>query len=91
MTNKDYNDCVSKYSDDVYRFVVYSGMDKDSAKDIVQDAFVSLWQKHSEIDVERSKSYLFSTAYNMVGSYFRHEKVVRQYAEGVVEETVAVK
>jgi RNA polymerase sigma-70 factor (ECF subfamily) len=88
MTNKDYNDCVSKYSDDVYRFVVYSGMDKDSAKDIVQDAFVSLWQKHSEIDVERSKSYLFSTAYNMVGSYFRHEKVVRQYAEGVVEETV---
>ena len=65
MTDKDYNDCVSKYSDDVYRFVVYSGMDRDSAKDIVQDAFISLWQKHSDIDVAKTKSYLLSTAYNM--------------------------
>ena len=79
MTEKDYNDCVSKYSDDVYRFVVYSGMDRDSAKDIVQDAFISLWQKHSDIDVAKTKSYLFSTAYNMVNSNFRHVKVVKQY------------
>ena len=56
MTNKDYNTCVSKYSDDVYRFVVYSGMDRESAKDIVQDAFLSLWQNHANIDFSKSKS-----------------------------------
>jgi len=89
MTEKDYNNCVSKYSDDVYRFVVYSGMDRDSAKDIVQDAFISLWQKHSDIDVAKTKSYLLSTAHNMVNSNFRHVKVVKQYEENVFKETVA--
>ena len=83
MTNKDYNICVSKYSDDVYRFVVYSGMDCESAKDIVQDSFLSLWQNHSDIEFSKSKSYLFSTAYNLVCSSFRHINVEKRYAEDV--------
>lgn len=83
MTNKDYNTCVSKYSDDVYRFVVYSGMDRESAKDIVQDAFLSLWQNHANIDFSKSKSYLFSTAYKLVCSSFRHLDVEKRYAKDV--------
>lgn len=83
MTTKEYNNCVYKYSDDVYRFVVYSGMDKESAKDIVQDAFMSLWQNHSDVDVLKSKSYLFSTAYNLVNSSFRHIDVERRYQKEV--------
>lgn len=87
MTKKEYNDCVTNYSDDVYRFVVYHGVDKDYAKDIVQDAYLSLWQNHSNIEASKSKSFLLSTAYNLTNSNFRHKIVEEKYCKNINIET----
>ena len=75
MTDKEYNNCVSMYSDDIYRFAVYLGIDKDYANDIVQDTFLSLWKSHAEIEADKAKAYLLATAHNLVNSNFRHKDV----------------
>lgn len=36
----------------------------DSAKDILQDTFVKLWEKKEGVDFLKAKSYIFTTAYH---------------------------
>ncbi|HBX50005.1 MAG TPA: RNA polymerase sigma factor [Bacteroidales bacterium] len=74
MTAKEYNICVDRFSDRVYRFVLKSVKDKDKAHDIIQDSYEKMWINHENIDFEKSRSYLFSTAYHTMIDLFRKEK-----------------
>ena len=48
----------------LFRFLASRGMDKASSDDLIQKAFVIIWEKRAEIDEEKSlKAYLFRTAY----------------------------
>jgi len=64
MNAPDYNNCVNRYSDGLYRFMLKNTRDKDLAKDLVQDAFEKLWRKLNEVEAEKAKTYLFTTAYH---------------------------
>lgn len=48
--------------------------DKDDAQDVVQDSFAKLWEKKDSVDVEKVKSYLFTTAHNKMIDMFRKNK-----------------
>ena len=74
MTVKEYNKTVELYSDNVFRFVLKNIRDEEKAKDVVQDSFVKLWQKADEVDFNKSKSYLFSTAYRTMIDLIRRDK-----------------
>ena len=43
MTEKDYNESVLLYADNVYRFIVKNLRHTEDAEDIVQSAFEKLW------------------------------------------------
>lgn len=77
MTTAEYNNCVDLYSDGVYRFILKNTKDEDKAKDIVQEAFVRLWSKVKDVNVEKAKSYVFTTAYHCFINQIRYEKRVR--------------
>ena len=54
--------------------------DMDEAKDIVQQGFVSLWQKKDSIAIHTSaRAYLYKTVYNASLDYLKHEKVKAKY------------
>ena len=74
MTISEYNKSVEKYSDNLYRFVLKNIKDIDKAKDIVQDTFLKFWEKRDNVDVSKSKSYLFTTAYHTLIDVVRREK-----------------
>jgi RNA polymerase sigma-70 factor (ECF subfamily) len=74
MTVAEYNQCVEKYSDGLYRFILKNIKDQDKASDIVQESFEKLWRKVSEVAFEKSKSYLFSTAYHTMIDEIRKGK-----------------
>lgn len=58
-------------------FVCSYVKDEEAAKDIVQDAFLTLWDNREKMDRSRSvKSYLFAMAQNYALNYLRHQKVV---------------
>ena len=77
MTEKEYNDCVTQYADNVYRFIVKNLRHEEDARDVVQTAFEKLWRNREDVDGAKSKSYLFTVAYNGMIDHIR--KVKRVY------------
>ena len=74
MTENEYNQCVDLYADSVYRFILKNLRHEADAKDIVQGAFEKMWINRERVDNARSKSYLFTVAYNQMIDYIRKNK-----------------
>jgi RNA polymerase sigma factor (sigma-70 family) len=74
MTERDYNDCVNLYADNVFRFIVKNIRHEEDAKDIVQTAFEKLWRNRETVIAEKSKSFLFTVAYNQMIDHIRKAK-----------------
>jgi RNA polymerase sigma-70 factor (ECF subfamily) len=74
MTEKEYNNCVNLHADGVFRFIVKNLKHEEDARDIVQTAFEKLWRNREGIENEKSKSYLFTVAYNQMIDHIRKVK-----------------
>lgn len=60
----------------------------ETAEDIVQDFFVSLWIKAPDITINDSlRSYLFSSVKNRCLDIIRHNKVREKYEEDIIVES----
>lgn len=86
MTTKEYNESVDLFSDNIYRFALKNLRDEEKAKDIVQDTFERLWVKVAEVNFEKVKSYLFTTAYHAIVDLTRREKKVGVFNEAAVKK-----
>lgn len=73
MTLNEYNRSVDTLSDRLYRFVLKSIRDEDTAMDIVQDSFEKLWINRNNISTEKAKAFLFKVAYNRLIDYTRKQ------------------
>lgn len=74
MTRNEYNTSVDKFSDDVFRFIYKACHNKELAEDILQDAYMVLWEHVREINFEKAKAFLFTTSYHKLIDIFRREK-----------------
>jgi RNA polymerase sigma-70 factor (ECF subfamily) len=88
MTEKEYNECVNLYADNVFRFIVKNLRHEEDARDVVQTAFEKLWRNREEVDGTKSKSYLFTVAYNQMIDHLR--KVKRVYLKEEFKEETRV-
>ncbi len=76
MTEREYNECVHQYADNVFRFIVKNLRHEEDARDIVQTAFEKLWRNRDAVENAKSKSYLFTVAYNQMIDHLRKVKRV---------------
>jgi RNA polymerase sigma factor (sigma-70 family) len=76
MTEKEYNECVNQYADNVYRFILKNLRHEDDARDVVQTAFEKLWRNRQEVDALKMKSYLFTVAYHQMIDHIRKTKKI---------------
>lgn len=81
MTRKEYNIAVDEHADRLYRFVFKSLRDEDTAKDVVQEVYVRLWEKHENVQFEKVKSYLFTSGYRAMIDIYRKNKKVAVFDE----------
>ncbi len=86
MTEREYNDGVSRWSDDVMRFAVRCGGSHADSQDAVQEALMALWTHRSQVQPDKGKSYLLSVAYRHLMSAFRHRRVVQEHASGLADD-----
>ncbi len=85
MTEREYNECVNLYADNVYRFILKNLRLEEDARDVVQTAYEKLWKNRLEVDATKSKSYLFTTAYHQMIDHLRKTKRI-QLRESFREE-----
>lgn len=74
MTEREYNECVRLYADNVYRFILKNLRHEEDSRDVVQNSFEKLWKNREEVDHATSKSYLFTIAYNQMIDHIRKSK-----------------
>ncbi|MGF1669096.1 MAG: RNA polymerase sigma factor [Balneolaceae bacterium] len=83
----------NRHSLSLYRFIVSRGMDEADAQDLVQKAFVLVWEKRDGIDPAKSlRAYLFQIAYTRMLNHFRDNKKFDDSEEipvGIDEKTPA--
>lgn len=60
-------------------FIYYKFGNKDQAEDLVQEAFIKLWQNCAAVPIEKAKSYIYTIANNSSLNEIAHQKVVLQY------------
>ncbi len=71
MTTQEYNKAVLSLSHRLYGYVYKSLRDEDDANDIVQDSFLKLWQNLDNVEFEKAKSWLFTTAHNALINFVK--------------------
>lgn len=74
MTEREYNQCVNLYADNVYRFILKNLGQEADAQDVVQGAFEKMWINRQQVDNDRCKSYLFTVAYHQMIDHIRKSK-----------------
>ncbi|HMO61238.1 MAG TPA: RNA polymerase sigma factor [Ferruginibacter sp.] len=89
MTEQEYNECVTLYADNVYRFVLKNLRHEEDARDVVQTAFEKMWVNRQQVENSRCKSFLFTVAYNQMIDHIRKNKrVVLKDEFGETEKTI---
>lgn len=77
MKRGDYNTAVDLYADGLFRFALKQVVDRDVAKDLVQDTFMKVWEKRETIQAEKVKSYLFTTIYHLIVDWSKKSKSIQ--------------
>ena len=68
-----------QYSKTLYSFLYYKCGDKAQAEDLVQEAFVKMWQNCAKVVFEKAKSFLYTVANNQFLNQVAHHKVVLKH------------
>ncbi len=69
------------YSKDLHDFLYYKFGSHLNPKDKVQEAFIKLWENCATISPEKAKSFLFTTANNLMLNEYAHQKVVLRHQQ----------
>jgi RNA polymerase sigma-70 factor (family 1) len=69
------------YASDLYRYARKNIPSSEDCEEIIQDVFVSLWERREELNIVSLRHYLFNAVRYKVIRYFQHEKVKKKYAE----------
>jgi RNA polymerase sigma-70 factor (ECF subfamily) len=68
-----------KHAKNLHDFLYYKFGDHLNPQDKVQEAFIKLWQNCGKIAPAKAKSYLFTTANNLMLNAVAHQKVVLKH------------
>ncbi|GAA4240202.1 MULTISPECIES: RNA polymerase sigma factor [Winogradskyella] len=69
----------NKHAKNLHDFLYYKFGQQLNPQDKVQEAFIKLWQNCGKITPDKAKSYLFTTANNLMLNAVAHQKVVLKY------------
>lgn len=82
-----YNKIYKEHSKSIWRFIYFKCRDTAQADDLVQNAFIKMWQNCSKVSVEKAKSYLYTVCNNAFLNEIAHKKVVLKYQNLQTENT----
>lgn len=80
-SEKIFNELHATWGKPIYHYIYYKCGDEAQADDLVQEAFIKLWQNCIKVSPEKAKSFLYTVANNMFLNEVAHKKVVLKHAQ----------
>lgn len=94
MNRNEYNQCVTNFAENMYRYALRMLKDTMRAEDIVQIVFEKLWLKREFVEFKTAKSYVMTAVYRTCIDHIRSDKaskrmvnVVKYHSDLTVEES----
>ena len=78
---KIFNALFEKHSKDLHSFLYYKYGADNNPHDLVQEAFIKLWNNCHKVILEKARSFLFTVAHNQMLSDLAKKKTAQTYAE----------
>ena len=73
---------VHRHQQSLLNYFMRLGAYRDSAEDLVQEAFIKLWEQSGDFDNEyAARSFLYTTVKNRCLNHLEHKKVIGKYAD----------
>jgi RNA polymerase sigma factor (sigma-70 family) len=78
---EQFNNLFKIHSKDLYKFLYYKYGEENNPKDLVQEAFIKLWNNCSKVPAEKARSFLFTVANNQMLNELAKKKTVIRYSQ----------
>lgn len=75
-----FNTLFTDHAQTIRNHIYYKCGDPDQAEDIMQEAFIKLWNNCKKILFEKAKAFLYKVATNLFYNQVAHQKVRLEYA-----------
>ena len=82
ISESDFIELFNKYFRVLKNYIYYKTGDIELSEDIVQDAFLKLWEKKEEIRMTTAVQLLYTISGNLCKNRFEHQQVVLKFANG---------
>ncbi len=76
-----FNKVYKQWGQSLYRFIFFKCGNEAQANDLVQEAFIKLWNNCIKVPEGKAKSFLYTVTNNMFLNEVAHQKVVLKYAK----------
>ncbi len=70
----------------VWKFIFYKCGDQAQADDLVQEAFIKLWNNCAKVPPQKAKSFLYTVANNAFLNEVAHKKVVLKHKQLIFQK-----
>ena len=79
------------YSKKLFNFAYGLLKDQDSAAEMVQEVFVTLWEKRNQVDVKFNfENYIFTITYNSIRKFFRKKSMENKVKDFLLKNSPEV-
>jgi RNA polymerase sigma-70 factor (family 1) len=83
-----FTEIYKRYNSLLYIYAYKKLQDNESAKDIIQEIYVHLWNSRSNLNIQTTLSgYLYKAVLNRVLNVFRHVAITQEYISSFKEVT----
>ncbi len=76
-----FNSLFASYATDLYNFLYYKYGPENNPHDMVQEAFIKLWNNCHKVTIAKARGFLFTVANNQMLSDLAKKKTALKYAE----------
>ncbi|WP_157760749.1 RNA polymerase sigma factor [Chitinophaga caeni] len=80
-----FNTIYERYSRQVYLYILSKVDTNDTAKDILQEVFTSLWERRRFAKIDSLKAYLYQGVRHKIIDIYRKEANYRKYLQQLIE------
>ncbi|MBA6314326.1 RNA polymerase sigma factor [Cellulophaga baltica] len=82
-----YNELFKTNSKTVFNYIYYKYGNEEKAYDVVQEAFIKLWENCKKVAPEKAKSFVYTVANNLYLNVLKAEKVRFKHAKDSLDVT----
>lgn len=86
MDRAGFEQLFDAYYDELHHFIYFKSGDTQLAEDIVQDAFLKVWEVRSKVRLESARALLYTMTGNLFANRYKRKKLDFKLQQTLVED-----